>query len=44
MGEKSIKKETKKKKKADIKVTATEAFTREVVTQPQLITKKKKDK
>jgi len=44
MGEKSIKKETKKKKKADIKVSAPSAFTREVVTQPQLITKKKKDK
>lgn len=44
MGDKNIKKETKKKKKADVKVSAPSAFTREAVTQPQLITKKKKDK
>jgi hypothetical protein len=44
MGDKSIKKETKKKKKVEIKPSAPSTFTREVVTQPQLITRKKKDK
>mgnify|MGYP003399124769 CR=1 FL=1 len=44
MGDKNIKKEVKKKKKADIKGLAPSAFTREVVTQPQLITTKKKDR
>ena len=44
MGDKNIKKEVKKKKKTDVKVSAPSTFVREVVTQPQLITKKKKDK
>nr|WP_319488545.1 hypothetical protein [uncultured Caproiciproducens sp.] len=44
MGDKSIKKETKKKKKVEVKASAPSLFTREVVTQPQLITRKKKEK
>lgn len=44
MGDKNIEKETKKKKKSDVKISAPSAFSREVVTQPQLNTKKKKDR
>ena len=44
MGDKSIKKETKKKKKVESKVSAPSTYEREVVTQPELITKKKKYK
>jgi len=43
MGDKNIKKEVKKKKKTDVKVSAPSTFTREAVVQPQLITKKKKE-
>ena len=42
MGEKSIKKETKKKKKSDIATSAPVEAIRTVVAQPQLIKKKKK--
>jgi len=41
MGDKSMKKEVKKKKKADIK-SAPSATMNSVVSQPQLISKKKK--
>jgi len=41
MGEKSVKKDVKKKKKSDI-VSVSSAAIKTVVTQPELITKKKK--
>ena len=45
MGDRNIKNtETKKKKKTDVKVSAPSTMLREVVTQPELITKKKKIK
>ena len=42
MGDKSIKKETKKKKKSDIKPSSSTAAIQSVVAQPQLIDRKKK--
>ena len=45
MGDKSIKNnEKKKKKKTDVVTSVPSSFSREVVTQPELITKKKKVK
>lgn len=45
MGDKSIKNsEKKKKKKTDGAISAPSTYVREVVTQPELITKKKKEK
>ncbi|MFZ2539312.1 MAG: hypothetical protein WAX04_10480 [Oscillospiraceae bacterium] len=44
MGDKSIKKETKKKKKADTKVSTPSTYQREAMVQPERITKKKKEK
>lgn len=43
MGDKNIKKEAKKKKKTDTKVPALSASLKPVMTQPELIKKKKKD-
>ncbi len=43
MGDKNIKKETKKKKKADTKVAAPSTYQREALAQPERITRKKKD-
>jgi len=42
MGDKNIKKETKKKKKTDIKVSASPAISRPVMVQPILIKKERK--
>ncbi|MPM17468.1 hypothetical protein SDC9_63863 [bioreactor metagenome] len=42
MGDKNIKKETKKKKKADSITSVSSASMRPVVMQPELIKKKKK--
>jgi len=44
MADKNIRKEVKKKKKADDKPVAASTYVRPVVQQPELITKKKKDK
>jgi hypothetical protein len=43
MGDKSIRKETKKKKKADTKPATDSVLLKSVVAQPELIKKKKKD-
>jgi hypothetical protein len=43
MGDKNIKKETKKKKKTDTKVSTNSVMLKTVVAQPELIKKKKKD-
>lgn len=44
MGDKSIKKETKKKKKSDSNVSASSTVLKSVVAQPELIKKEKKFK
>ena len=44
MADKNIKKEVKKKKKADIKVPVLSTYERPVVTQPEIIKKKKKER
>ena len=45
MGEKSMKhNEVKKKKKTEVKASDPVTFMREAVTQPELITKKKKER
>ena len=42
MGDRSIKKETKKKKKSDVKVSTAFSTSRPVMVQPELIKKEKK--
>lgn len=44
MADKNIKKEVKKKKKADDKPVAISSYVRPVVQQPELVSKKKKEK
>jgi|GEM_PF-1473209 len=45
MGDKSIRKEKKQQKKVvDVKVLAPSTYVRPIVTQPELIRKKKKDR
>ena len=44
MGDRSIKKETKKKKKSDVKVSTAFSASKPVMVQPELIKKEKKSR